>query len=180
MIQNERTLRHQLVVEAAHRMMTAARTAPKGKGIDVVEIALVSDRADLETLAEAMRRKAAESGMKFLLRDADNILQGEAVILIGTRRQPQGLNCKYCGYATCDENPAANPCAINSIDVGIAVGSACSMAADLRIDARVMFSAGWASESLPWLPGCTQTIAIALSASSKNPYFDRKPKEENK
>ena len=60
MIQNERTLRHQLVVEAAHRMMTAARTAPKGKGIDVVEIALVSDRADLETLAEAMRRKAAE------------------------------------------------------------------------------------------------------------------------
>ena len=29
MIINERDLRHQSVVEAAHRMMTAARTAPR-------------------------------------------------------------------------------------------------------------------------------------------------------
>lgn len=34
MIINERDLRHQSVVEAAHRMMTAARTAPKAKGVD--------------------------------------------------------------------------------------------------------------------------------------------------
>lgn len=180
MIENERNLRHELVVEAARRMMTAARTAPKGKGIDIIEIALVSERQDLEMLATAMRRKAEESGMKFLLRDADNILQGEAVVLIGTRRQTQGLNCGYCGYATCAENPYNNPCAINSIDVGIAVGSACATAADLRVDTRIMFSAGWASETLNWLPECHQTIAIAVSASSKNPYFDRKPKEEKK
>lgn len=44
MIENERNLRHELVVEAARRMMTAARTAPKGKGIDIIEIALVSER----------------------------------------------------------------------------------------------------------------------------------------
>lgn len=180
MIENERNLRHELVVEAARRMMTAARTAPKGKGIDIIEIVLVSERQDLEKLAATMRQKAEESGMKFLLRDADNILQGEAVILIGTRRQVQGLNCGYCGYATCAENPCTDPCAINSIDVGIAVGSACATAADLRVDTRVMFSAGWASETLNWLPECHQTIAIAVSASSKNPYFDRKPKEEKK
>lgn len=125
-----------------------------------------------------MRRRSEETGFKFLLRDADNILQGEAVILIGTRRHTQGLNCGYCGYSACEQNPAQNPCAINSIDVGIAIGSACSVAADLRIDTRVLFSAGWASEMLPWLPGCSQTIAIALSASSKSPYFDRKPKEQ--
>ena len=177
MISNERDLRHQSVVEAARRMMTAARTAPKGKGVDVIEIALVDDYADLQTLAEAMRRRSEESGFKFLLRDADNVLQSEAVILVGTRRHTQGLNCGYCGYPQCSLNPATNPCAINSIDVGIAIGSACSMAADLRIDTRVMFSAGWSSETLPWLPGCSQTIAIALSASSKSPYFDRKPKE---
>lgn len=177
MIYNERQLRHQAVVEAARRMMTAARTAPKGKGVDIIEIALVEEPADLETLAEAMRRKSEATGMKFLLRDADNILQGEAVVLIGTRRLVQGLNCGYCGYPLCEKNPAGNPCAINSIDVGIAIGSACSVAADLRIDTRVMFSAGWVSESLGWLPECSQTIAIALSASSKNPYFDRKPKD---
>ena len=164
MIINERDLRHQSVVEAAHRMMTAARTAPKAKGVDIIEIALVEEREDLEKLAEAMRRRSEETGFKFPLRDADNILQGEAVILIGTRRHTQGLNCGYCGYSACVQNPAQNPCALNSIDVGIAIGSACSVAADLRIDTRVLFSAGWASEMLPWLPGCSQTIAIALSA----------------
>lgn len=178
MIINERDLRHQSVVEAAHRMMTAARTAPKAKGVDIIEIALVEAREDLEKLAEAMRQRSEETGFKFLLRDADNILQGEAVILVGTRRHTQGLNCGYCGYSACGQNPAQNPCALNSIDVGIAIGSACSVAADLRIDTRVLFSAGWASETLPWLPGCSQTIAIALSASSKSPYFDRKPKEQ--
>lgn len=55
MIINERDLRHQSVVEAAHRMMTAARTAPKAKGVDIIEIALVEEREDLEKLAEAMR-----------------------------------------------------------------------------------------------------------------------------
>ncbi len=148
MIINERDLRHQSVVEAAHRMMTAARTAPKAKGVDIIEIALVEEREDLEKLAEAMRRRSEETGFKFLLRDADNILQGEAVILIGTRRHTQGLNCGYCGYSACVQNPAQNPCALNSIDVGIAIGSACSVAADLRIDTRVLFSAGWASEML--------------------------------
>lgn len=58
MIINERDLRHQSVVEAAHRMMTAARTAPKAKGVDIIEIALVEEREDLEKLAEAMRRRA--------------------------------------------------------------------------------------------------------------------------
>lgn len=178
MIKNERELRHRLVVEAAHRMMMAARTAPKGKGVDVIEIALLDDRDDLERLSAAMRRKSEMTGMKFLLRDADNILQGDALLLVGTRKHMQGLNCRYCGF-TCDDKPAEVPCAINAIDVGIALGAACSMAADLRVDTRVMFSAGWAAQDLDCLPGCSQVIAIALSASSKNPFFDRKPREEN-
>ena len=124
MIKNERALRHELVVEAAHRMMMAARTAPKGKGVDVIEIVLVDDSDDLEKLAAAMREKSEISGMKFLLRDADNILQDDALLLIGTRQCKQGLNCRYCGFL-CDEKPEETPCAINSIDVGIAIGSAC-------------------------------------------------------
>lgn len=178
MIENERLIRHNAVVEMAHQMMIAARTAPKGKGIDVIEIALVSERADLETLAEAMRRRADESGMKFLIRDAENILSGEAVLLIGTRSEPLGLNCAYCGFESCVAKPQQVPCAINSVDVGIALGAACSKAADLRLDTRVMFSAGWCCQSLNWLPNCHQTIAIAIGAASKNPFFDRKPKEE--
>lgn len=179
MILNERDTRHAHLIEVARHMMTAARTAPKGKGIDVVETLTLCE-SDIETLSARMRAYGEESGLKFFLRDADNILQAEAVVLVGTRPQPQGLNCAHCGFATCAAKPAATPCAINTIDVGIAVGSACAMAADLRVDTRVMFSAGYAAQLLGWPEGCQTVIAIAVSASSKNPFFDRKPKEEAK
>lgn len=42
MIQNERDCRHEHVLGVARQMMTAARTAPKGKGVDVIETALVT------------------------------------------------------------------------------------------------------------------------------------------
>ena len=178
MVKNEREIRHEIVVEACHQMMTAARTAPKAKGIDIVEIALVSERADLEALAIAMQHRAETSGMKFLLRDADNVLQSEAVVLIGTKRQTLGLNCEYCGAKSCEANPERVPCVFNSVDVGIAIGSACAAAADRRLDTRVMFSVGWSAQDLQWMPeGCSQVLGIVVSASSKSPYFDRKPKE---
>lgn len=162
---------------AARQIMTAARTAPKGKGIDIIEIALI-DGEELNTLSGKMIDMVAEHGMKFFLRDAENISQAECVIIIGTRHQVQGLNCAHCGYSTCASKPEYVPCAINSVDVGIAIGSACATAADLRLDSRVMFSAGLAAQRLGWLPECKQVFAIALSASSKNPFFDRKPKTQ--
>ena len=179
MILNERDIRHEHVLQAARQIMTAARTAPKGKGVDIIEVATVTGD-EIKQLSEEMKAISAENGMKFFLRDADNILSAEAVIIIGTREQPQGLNCGHCGYNVCSARPAGVPCALNSIDVGIAVGSACATAADLRIDTRVMFSAGLAAQRLQWLPDCRQVLAIPLSASSKNPFFDRKPKEEQK
>ncbi len=174
MIYNERNTRKEMIVEATRQIMTAARTAPKGKGVDIIEIvALTGD--DLLSLATQMRKEGEKRGMMFFLRDAGNIEQADAVILIGTRREPLGLNCAYCGARTCRENPQEAPCAINSIDVGIAIGSACSKAADLRIDSRVMFSAGATAQAMNLLPDCLQVIALALSVSSKSPFFDRKP-----
>ena len=41
MILNERESRHEHVLHVARQMMTAARTAPKGKGVDIIEIAMV-------------------------------------------------------------------------------------------------------------------------------------------
>lgn len=176
MIHNERDTRHDHILSVARQMMTAARTAPKAKGVDIMEVAAVSGD-DLATLADMMITISGETGMKFFLRDADNILNSECVVIIGTRSMPQGLNCAHCGYALCADKPADVPCAINSIDVGIAIGSACATAADLRVDTRVLFSAGIAAQRLDWLNGCRQVFAIAISASSKSPYFDRKPKE---
>ena len=179
MIQNERASRHEQVLDVARQMMTAARTAPKGKGVDIIEIAMVTGD-DLKVLSDKMVAMVEEHGMKFFLRDAANILQAECVIIIGTREQAQGLNCGHCGYPTCAGRPEGVPCAVNSVDVGIAIGSACATAADLRVDTRVMFSAGLAAQQLAWLPGCRSVYAIPVSASTKNPFFDRKPKEEKK
>lgn len=100
MIQNERDCRHEHVLDVARQMLTAARTAPKGKGIDVIEAALVTGE-DIKKLSEKMVAMVEEHGMKFFLRDADNILQAECVIIIGTREQAQGLNCGHCGFPTC-------------------------------------------------------------------------------
>ena len=160
-------------------MMMAARTAPKGKGVDIIEVATITDK-EIDMLSEELRAMYEKNGLKFFLRDADNILSAEAIVLIGTREQAQGLNCGHCGYATCASSGEGVPCAINAIDIGIAVGSACATAADFRVDTRVMFSAGLAAQQLQWLPGCKMVMAIPLSASSKNPFFDRKPKEEKK
>ena len=52
MIQNERDCRHEHVLGVARQMMTAARTAPKGKGVDVIEAALVTG----EDLKKAFRK----------------------------------------------------------------------------------------------------------------------------
>lgn len=177
MIENERNIRHQLALDAARRMMLAARTAPKGKGIDIIEIGVATDD-DILRLSDEMLRIAADTGLKFFLRDAENIKSAEAIVLLGTRQQVQGLNCAHCGFATCAEKPEMVPCAINSVDLGIAIGSACATAADLRVDTRVMFSAGLAAQHLHFLgEECRCVMAIPVSASSKNPFFDRKPKE---
>lgn len=178
MILNERDTRHEHVLNVARQMMTAARTAPKGKGIDVIETAVVTDE-EIKILSDKLIEMFEENGLKFFLRDADNILHAECIVLIGTREQTQGLNCGHCGFSTCAGRTEGVPCALNSIDVGIAIGSACATAADFRVDTRVMFSAGLAAQRLDWLKGCKMVMAIPVSASSKNPFFDRKPKQEN-
>jgi uncharacterized ferredoxin-like protein len=173
MIQNERNARKEQILHITRQMMTAARTAPKGKGMDILEITMITDD-DIRRLSDEMYRLADETGLKFILRDAANILHAEAILCIGTMPQTHGLNCAHCGFDTCGEKPDAVPCAINSVDVGIAVGSACATAADFRVDTRVMFSAGLAAQRLRILGDCRTVMAIPVSASSKNPFFDRK------
>ena len=53
MVINERDSRHEQVLVAAHQMMTAARTAPKAKGVDILEIALIEGE-DLHRLSDTM------------------------------------------------------------------------------------------------------------------------------
>lgn len=172
MIIDERSDRHTRILEAARNMLTAARTAPKARGNDNLECILV-EGDDLKKLSEAMLELFNETGRPVYQRDAANILQGECVILIGIRPVLMGLNCGHCGFSKCGEKPQDVPCVMNVTDVGIAIGSACATAADRRLDTRVMFSVGMGAMRLGLLPDCKQVFAIAISAGSKNPFFDR-------
>ncbi|MDR0537886.1 MAG: DUF2148 domain-containing protein [Tannerellaceae bacterium] len=172
MILNERTERRTNALNAARMMMTAARTAPKGKGMDIIEVSIATDD-DILRLSEKLYQLSDEMQHPFMKRDAANILNAEAVLLIGTRTHTHGLNCGHCGYSTCAGKPLPVPCALNTVDVGIALGSVCAMAADLRLDTRVMFSAGLAAQKLGYLGDSHTVFALPISISSKNTFFDR-------
>lgn len=178
MIHKEEQIREEYLLDAAKAIMAAARTAPKACGIDDTEIAVVTGD-DIKSLARQMRITGEERGQGFFQRDAGNIENSLAVVLIGTHDTVRNLNCGLCGYDTCAEKIAESPATLCSFvmnDVGIALGSAVSAAADRRIDNRIMFSAGVAAEKLGFLPGCRAIFGVPLSISGKNPYFDRKPK----
>ncbi len=175
MIENEKNTCIQAALDVARRMMTAARTAPKAKGIDRLELSCVSGE-ELEILAKKMEEIGVKNQRASFVRDAGNVRQSQAVVMIGSRRGEQELNCGYCGFSTCAEKrkSPATPCMFPVTDLGIALGSACSVAADSRVDSRVMYTAGMAALELGWLKDCFYALSIPISISGKSPYFDRK------
>jgi uncharacterized ferredoxin-like protein len=85
--------------------------------------------------------------------------------------------CGYCGFGNCEEKQKhpKTPCAFNTGDLGIAIGSAVSVAMNHKIDNRIMFSAGYSAIECGMVPDDIQVAyIIPLSVSSKNPFFDRK------
>ena len=66
-------------------------------------------------------------------------------------------------------------CSFNTIDLGIATSSAVSVAADSRVDTRIMFSVGHAGVAMSLFEGgLKQALGIPLSITGKSPFFDRK------
>ena len=59
------------------------------------------------------------------------------------------------------------------MDLGIAVGSAVSIAADRRIDNRVFFTAGKAASRLGLLGEAKLIMGIPLAVAGKSPFYDR-------
>lgn len=172
MITFEEDIRNENIKDIAKMLMTAARTAPKARGTDNLVLAVATDDSIVE-IAAKMRELAAERNMEFLNRDADNILQCGAVVLFGMKISPLGLNCAACGFPTCGEKPKNVPCFFNANDLGIAIGSAASLAADMRIDSRVMFSVGQAVLALDMMPECSMVLALPLAVKGKSIFFDR-------
>lgn len=172
----EESNRKKVILETAMEMMAAARTAPKARGRDPLYIAMLEEH-EIKKVAEKMKEVAMAKGPAFFARDAGNIENLPAVVIIGTRIQQMELEvCGLCGHTNCEgkrEFPEV-PCAFNLTDLGIAVGSAVSVAAARHIDNRVMYSVAMTAKLIGLLPeDVLVAFAIPLSISSKNPFFDR-------
>lgn len=176
MIRKSREIEERAVETVAELMCAAARTAPKGKGQDNL-LTLIVKGATKQRLVEEMRKIAQESGAGFFGRDAGGVEQVDVVVLFGQKVKTMGVpNCGYCGYANCAETEKNKGlCAISIGDLGIAVGSAVAVAADCRIDNRIMFSLGRAALNLELFDDKDIKIAygVPLSITSKNIFWDR-------
>lgn len=164
------------LLQLAQQICIAARTAPKGKGLDLLVTAVVAGE-DKDRIVTHMHLLADREGVPTFARDANNLAQSPVLILVGTRKKPLGLKfCGLCGFPDCAAMVAAGAvCNFNSGDLGLAVGSAVSRAADLRLDNRIMYTVGMAVLELGLLgPEVAIAYGIPLSATGKSPYFDRK------
>ena len=77
-----------------------------------------------------MREIATKEDRPGVARDAGNIENLPAVVVIGVESNTAGLNCGYCGKPSCEalEEAVNGVCAFNSIDLGIATASAAEVA----------------------------------------------------
>jgi len=173
-MRNEKDTRLKFLEETAIQMMGAARTAPKGRGKDNLEIALLSGD-ELKAVAAEMSKIGTERKLPNFERDAENVLAASFVVLIGTRISPIGLPvCGLCGFENCGKKPAGVPCQFNIVDLGIALGSAVALAADHRADNRIMYTIGLAAQRLKLFgPEIAVAYGIPLSCTGKSPFFDR-------
>jgi uncharacterized ferredoxin-like protein len=184
MIVSEKNIREEIIKSAAYHLLITARTAPKAKGEDSLEILLI-DGNEKRKLAEAMVEMGDRH--KDFVRDAKGVEVAEAVMLVGVfGDKTLGLNCGACGFKDCNGlkkadrvtgNDFSGPnCAYKLIDLGIALGSAAKLAAIIGIDNRVMYRVGAAAKRLGFA-NSDVVLGIPLTSAAKNPFFDRKKDE---
>ena len=173
---SEKEIEEKGISQVISLMGLAARTAPKAKGMDNLVISAFSG-ADKDNLAQKMEEIASEGYQsRIFSRDAQNLRRAQAVLVIGTKLQTFDLDCNFCGFESCAQcEEAGARCAYNLVDLGIALGSAVSIATDHRVDNRIMFTIGYAVVKYELLGKEVKiALGIPLSASGKNIFFDRK------
>ena len=174
------------VLQIARLMLVSARTAPKSGGVDDILTAIVYG-AEKDSLVAEMDMIGEERSISRFKRDAENVRDSDAVVLIGVRGTKSfGVDCGACGYANCREFEGAEKkegldftgptCLPKALDLGIALGSAVKTASMLNVDNRIMYRIRKAARRLKLLPEATIIIGIPLSAKGKSIYFDR-PKQ---
>ncbi len=186
MILREEELRREAVKLSAYLMSVSARTAPKSKGEDDIEIVYV-DGEEKDRIAEEMIKIGKEKNISGFVRDGESLKKSEAILLIGVfGTKPVKLNCGACGMS-CDELEKTEKvegkdfrgpnCAFKLIDLGIAIGSAVKLASVINVDNRIMYRIGTVARKLGYAKSDV-VMGIPLACTGKNPFFDRKEPEK--
>jgi uncharacterized ferredoxin-like protein len=176
MLQTENDIKLKALDHIAESICVAAVTAPKGKGINKIVTAIAKGDTVKQLSDKMLQIQKEQGGSESFIRDSGNLNGISHVVLIGTKLGAIDLKaCGLCGYKDCASKPKEAVCSLNTIDLGIAIGSAISAAADNRVDNRIMFSIGQAAIALGLLGNDVKiAMGIPLSVSGKNPFFDRK------
>jgi len=153
------------ILRVAELMAIAAKTAPKGRGIDNIETLIVMERDELNKLASKMEELAEKYG-SFFARDAISVRNSDAVVIIGAKIIDYNI-------VTPPRFKTDMNVIISLLNLGIAIGSAVKIASMMNVDNRIMYSVGLAALELELIKA-DFAIGIPLSAKSKNIYFDRK------
>lgn len=153
-----------------------AKTAPKGVGRDDIVIELVKGGENRRKILEKSKEIAKRSGFTFYERDAVNCENINNIILVGYKVFYHGFNCGFCGFETCSEcEKKGGMCAISITDAGIAMGSLVKLSSIFGVDNRIMLSIGQAAKEAGFFKQkIGGAYGIPLSATTKNPFFDRK------
>lgn len=165
------------LIDVAKEMALAARTAPKGRGRDQLHILILTGE-EKAALADQMVMIGQTENITYFERDGKNLKSAPVILLLGTECSPlEVLHCGFCGLQDCQTNRDSGTahCAFSVGDLGIALGSAAAYAARRHIDNRIMFTAGRAAIDMGLFPEPVRVAhGIPLSATGKNPFFDRK------
>mgnify|MGYP003799289049 CR=1 FL=1 len=181
MIYPGKQMEEKALLDTAARMCVAARTAPKSRGIDEV-LSLVLTGEDKDRLADQVdeigRRDFGEEASVWYGRDAQNVRDAGAVVLLGMEKTYRGVaRCSFCGFEDCNAcKEAGGHCAFLYTDLGIALSSAVMVAAQDQVDNRIMWSVGKAAAELKLGKEDIFWIGIPLSVAGKNIFFDRQVK----
>jgi uncharacterized ferredoxin-like protein len=180
----------------------AAMTAPKSGGQlflkgskPFIETVIVEDREVLKHLADWLRARGSTLKDPIWFRDADTTEKLDLVLFIGLAKwYPPLYDCGACGYATCAEFLRATPtyraqgsedwefpepiCQLRCIDLGIAVGSAAKTASLNNVDTRCQTRIAAAARHCGVIEA-DLAVALSMSVSHKNIFFDKKMPEVN-
>ena len=193
---------HELFQEAVRNVAqlcaVAAMTAPKSGGAlflkgsrPFIETVIIEDRADLHRMAEWMRERGQRLKQAIWLRDADTAEKVDLILFVGLAKwYPPVYDCGACGFATCAEFLRAREhqkpegiedwefpgpiCQLRCIDLGIAVGSAAKTASLNNVDMRCQTRVAAAARHLGLIQA-DLAVALSMSVSHKNIFFDRPP-----